>query len=102
MERLDFGKIALRAYQLWENQGSPEDRALEFWRQAEFEISSHSASPFDEPGAEQLISHPDGALDPAERARRGHDGLKDLAERSMQRVHRLPATLPSDWWRSAE
>ncbi len=37
--------IELRAYELWQNAGCPDGRALEFWRQAEQEIRADEVDP---------------------------------------------------------
>jgi hypothetical protein len=34
----DLRRIQLRAYQIWEQEGRPEGRQLEHWRQAEQQI----------------------------------------------------------------
>lgn len=34
------GRIAERAYQLWENEGRPEGRDVEFWTRAEQELTA--------------------------------------------------------------
>ena len=37
-------QIRRRAYELWEEAGSPEGKENEFWLQAEREVTSHPAS----------------------------------------------------------
>ena len=38
--RRTWEEIRARAYELWEQNGRPADRDLEFWLQAEFEIKA--------------------------------------------------------------
>ncbi len=43
MEKPDEERIRVRAHQLWEAAGKPEDRQDEFWHQAERELSEDPA-----------------------------------------------------------
>ncbi|TCG03266.1 hypothetical protein BZM27_49805 [Paraburkholderia steynii] len=36
-------KIRVRAYELWERDGSPEGRADEYWEQARFQIDEEAS-----------------------------------------------------------
>ena len=60
-EALDAA-IALRAYQLWEEEGHPEGRDREHWRQAEDSIllgmSISSADLANKPDVEERTSDP--------------------------------------------
>ena len=37
--------IAARAYELWQEEGCPEGRDIEFWYQAEQQLKAESADP---------------------------------------------------------
>jgi hypothetical protein len=43
MERR-YEKVRLRAYEIWQEEGKPEGRDLEFWRRAEAEIPEETDS----------------------------------------------------------
>lgn len=45
-------RIRRRAYQLWENAGSPEDHTDEYWHRAEAEIAAEDPNRAGEAGAQ--------------------------------------------------
>lgn len=44
-------RIRRRAYQLWENAGSPDDHTDEYWYRAEAEITAENPTGAEEPGS---------------------------------------------------
>lgn len=52
MHTLHESDIRARAYALWESDGSPEGRALEYWERAERELSEEKGLDRSEEAAE--------------------------------------------------
>lgn len=66
--------VRARAYQLWQQEGEPDDRALEHWRQAEQELDNgqgnsglgHDSEGIEEPGIGYSRGTTGEAIEPIE------------------------------------
>jgi hypothetical protein len=71
----DAGAIRQRAYELWERDGRPEGREVEYWLRAEAELAPNDAAGSNRPGEDMTApSVPDEPAEPARPARRPRKG----------------------------
>jgi hypothetical protein len=67
----DAGAIRQRAYELWEHDGRPEGREVDYWLRAEAELAPRNAAGAGPPGEDMTApSVPDEPLDTPRPARR--------------------------------